>query len=48
MEIRPVRAELFREDEGTDGLDKANSRCSQFCESLEKMLRRHLNSKPSN
>ena len=32
MKIRPVGAELFRADRGTDRHDEANSRFSQFCE----------------
>ena len=32
IKIRPVVGELFHADRRTDGLTKANSRFSQFCE----------------
>ena len=41
MNIRPVTAEFFHADGQTDGLadrhDEANSRCSQFCESVQQV-----------
>jgi len=32
MKIRPVGADLFRADRGSDRHDEPNSRFSQFCE----------------
>jgi hypothetical protein len=39
IKIRPVGAELLREDVQTDGHDEANSRFSQFCERALKKKR---------